>query len=58
MPIYEYKCSCGEVFERMVKLKEADHLQKCECGKKAKRVEISGSSFRLKGNWFKTTGNY
>jgi putative FmdB family regulatory protein len=58
MPMYEYKCKCGQVFERIVKLSDKDRSQKCNCGLQAERIPISRSSFQLKGNWFKTTGEY
>lgn len=58
MPIHEYKCECGKVIEKIVKHSERDNPQICECGKEAKRVPISLSSFDLKGKWFKNSGEY
>ena len=58
MPIFDYTCSCGQTFEKIVSFKDSEKPQKCKCGKEVKRTEITGSTFRLRGNWFKTTGHY
>lgn len=61
MPIYEYKCTCGNTFEKIVCLKDADLPQVCSCDKKEKvfRTPVNKkTSFSLKGNWFKTSGQY
>lgn len=58
MPIYEYRCPCDKVFEKLVKYSDRDKPQTCECGKQSNRVPISQTSFQLKGKWFKTSGEY
>lgn len=58
MPIYEYICPCGKKFERIKNFSRMREVEQCECGKEAKRVEISTSNFHLKGNWFKNRGKY
>jgi putative FmdB family regulatory protein len=61
MPLYEYKCNCGAIQEKLVSHsatedeKERAHCK--ECRGVAKRI-ISLGSFELKGNWFKTKGKY
>lgn len=38
MPMYDYKCSCGEKFEKNVPLVDYKEPQKCpKCGKLAKK---------------------
>jgi putative FmdB family regulatory protein len=37
MPLYEYKCSCGKRFDRLLKLAEYDTPQTCECGQVAEK---------------------
>lgn len=47
MPLYEYRCECGEITETL--RKESIKTIKCpECGKKAKR-QMSVSHGRVKG---------
>ena len=61
MAIYEYNCEEHGLFERLVKMSDADQLQQCPvCGKEYHRNETisSGGSFQLKGDWFKTKGTY
>lgn len=58
MPIFEYKCDCGLVFEKIVKHNDRNEPQECECGKLAAKIPISQCSFQLKGKWFKTGGEY
>ena len=49
MPVYEYECpKCG-VFERVLKMCEANEPQACECGEEAKKI-ISKTGFVLKGD--------
>lgn len=33
MPIYEFKCACGKVVDRLLKLVDYDAPQVCECGR-------------------------
>ena len=49
MPIYEYKCECGNEFESL-KGVEDRHNTTCECGNKAV-LKISNSTFRM-AHWF------
>lgn len=37
MPLYEYQCSCGARFERVLPLARYDEPQLCECGKVAEK---------------------
>lgn len=61
MPIYEFACECGHITEKLIRTsnKEIDwEFQKCEvCGELAPRI-ISQGSFKLKGKWFKSSGEY
>ena len=43
MPIYEYQCEeCGEEFEKIVRLSQADHRQGCpSCQSQNTRKKIS-----------------
>ncbi len=56
MPIYEYECSKGHVFELMVSINGPDP-KTCQvdgCRSKARRL-VSASGFILKGNgWYAT----
>lgn len=54
MPIYEYRCeSCGEVFERFLKMSDDPTCECPKCGETARRL-ISQTSFSLKGaGWYK-----
>lgn len=56
MPIHEYECSaCGNVFERLQKLSEADPTDCPRCGTPRLRRRISAPSFRLAGGgWYET----
>lgn len=37
MPIYEFKCEAGHVFDEFLKLADYDNPMTCQCGKPAKR---------------------
>jgi putative FmdB family regulatory protein len=54
MPIFDYKCACGEVVkDKLVKSSEADS-QTCACGQPMERM-VAAPAFQLKGNgWYKT----
>lgn len=56
MPIYEFECSaCGNVFERLQKLSEADPTDCPECGKPRIKRRLSAPAFRLAGSgWYET----
>jgi predicted nucleic acid-binding Zn ribbon protein len=43
MPIYEYQCVCGRIYERIQR--ELIYTDKCDCGGLAKRV-LSVSSVK------------
>ena len=51
MPVYEYKCcNCGTICERLRKFSEKHLITECDnCGHVANPVEVSKSSFALKG---------
>jgi len=52
MPLYEFKCECGKVIEKLVKM--GTEQTQCECGKTA-HSQISSGSFILKGTgWYAT----
>lgn len=59
MPLYDFRCSEGHVFERMVPLAEFDVLQNCSCNAPAKRlislpmisVENVGYNCPVTGDW-------
>jgi putative FmdB family regulatory protein len=58
MPIYEYECKkCGVIEERLVSTKDQDNIR---CAKRHKMIKLfpTGTNFKLKGNWFKTTKSY
>lgn len=38
MPVYDFRCEGGHVFERMVPLSRFDDAQACDCGAGAKRM--------------------
>lgn len=38
MPIYEYRCQCGKLFEVFSKLKDMQQEEKCSCGKRGKKT--------------------
>ena len=47
MPLYEFKCECGEEKEILLSFQDADQPQTCECGK-VMRKKVSLSSFTFK----------
>jgi putative FmdB family regulatory protein len=51
MPVYEFECSCGHVFEALVPMDTG--TRECpKCSQKAKKI-LSSCSFELKGGgWF------
>ena len=51
MPVYEFKCDCGEIIEEFVKM--GTNKTMCpKCAKDAKKI-ISSCTFKLKGGgWF------
>ena len=55
MPIYEYECSCGKVFEKLESINSQEKTAPCpQCGATAKR-KISVSSYHLTGSGFYNT---
>lgn len=54
MPVYEYECECGHIFEETHSIKEDSSTSKCpKCSKKARKVP-SLVDFHLKGGgWAK-----
>lgn len=47
MPLYEFKCGCGNEEEILLSIQDADQPQVCECGKVMRR-KVSLSSFVMK----------
>ena len=37
MPTYEYSCGCGAMFDRVLRVKDYDQPQTCECGAIARK---------------------
>lgn len=51
MPVYEFECKCGYVFEELVRM-DTDASECPHCQKKAKKI-MSTCSFELKGGgWY------
>lgn len=47
MPIYEYRCECGQEFEKLRPMSQCSESSVCpECGKEANKV-ISNAYFRM-----------
>jgi len=57
MPIYTYKCECGRECEKLFLSINDKKIDCKDCGRTMKKVPALGS-FRLKGKWFATTGEY
>lgn len=54
MPVYEFECTCGRVFEELVSMGTETHS--CpECSEKAKKI-MSQCTFELKGGGWYTDG--
>ena len=54
MPLYEYKCECGEEFEALRGIEDR-HNVVCECGKVPK-LKISKWGRVLVAGWFTVVG--
>jgi putative FmdB family regulatory protein len=56
MPIYDFECrSCGERFERLQKLSDADPTVCPHCGKEEVKRRLTAPAFRLAGSgWYET----
>ena len=56
MPIYEFECrACGERFERLQKLSDADPTDCPVCAKAEVQRRLTAPSFRLAGSgWYET----
>ncbi len=56
MPIYEYECKCGKVFELERKVSDRRKRTSCpKCGGRKSELLISANSFSLKGGgWYAT----
>lgn len=48
MPIYEYRCDCGERIEILASFDAPDGIECPKCGKYANKI-ISATSFTFKG---------
>jgi putative FmdB family regulatory protein len=62
MPIYEYICSGGHIFEEFHSMSESSKAVKCKCGKMANRKFsltnlITDTSFPLTGIYDKRLGS-
>jgi len=59
MPIYEFKCKCKEIKKIVLPYRLRNMLMLCEkCDGELKRIEISQSTFILKGDgWFNNKKN-
>ncbi|MCK5849603.1 MAG: zinc ribbon domain-containing protein [Kiritimatiellae bacterium] len=52
MPIYEYRCKCGNQFEKPSRISEMKREQKCaECGELAKLMVSVGVTFGEEVSW-------
>ncbi|MGH8174022.1 MAG: FmdB family zinc ribbon protein [Rhodanobacteraceae bacterium] len=56
MPIYEFECSaCGDTFERLQKLSDADPTACPVCGAEKVKRRLTAPAFRLAGSgWYET----
>jgi putative FmdB family regulatory protein len=56
MPIYEFECSaCGDSFERLQKLSDADPSVCPVCGAEKIKRRLTAPAFRLAGSgWYET----
>lgn len=56
MPIYEFECAdCGNRFDRLQKLSDADPTDCPSCSKLSVRRRVTAPSFRLAGGgWYET----
>jgi len=56
MPIYEFQCTeCGETFERLQKLSDADPTDCPKCGAPRVKRNLTAPAFRLAGSgWYET----
>jgi putative FmdB family regulatory protein len=56
MPIYEFECAaCGNVFDRLQKLSDADPTECPECHQQRVKRRLSAPAFRLAGSgWYET----
>ncbi len=56
MPIYAFECdACGQNFERLQKLSDADPTVCPECGAEQVRRQLTAPQFRLAGGgWYET----
>ena len=56
MPIYAFECStCGNQFDRLQKLSDADPSVCPECGAHTVKRQVTAPSFRLAGSgWYET----
>ena len=56
MPIYEFECSaCGDQFERLQKLSDADPTVCPQCGAERIKRRLTAPAFRLAGKgWYET----
>lgn len=53
MPVYDYKCECGNTRTQTISIKETDFKAVCHCGKEMKRVFGLGAVTFKGGGWGK-----
>ena len=52
MPTYEYRCNCGNQFEKVSKISEMQRESKCtQCGDSAKLMVSIGATFGEEVSW-------
>jgi len=56
MPIYEFECTeCGDTFERLQKISDADPTDCPKCGAPRVKRKLTAPAFRLAGSgWYET----
>lgn len=57
MPLYRYKCSCGNVFETFRSMKDRDTAPCDKCGKDAPK-EITAPNIHFKGVGWSTEKSF
>ena len=61
MPTYCFSCECGNKFEKILPMSDSGKLQKCKCGKQAKRdfmaehadgvLDSQMQEYNMDGHW-------
>ncbi len=58
MPLYEYECKKCKIVEEIIVPHNSTKIIKCEKGHTMNKQFPTQTSFKLKGNWYKTTKSY